>query len=119
MHLYTFQARSLRDALRLVREELGPDASVLATREAGSALARWLGFRRIEVTASDVIAAPSRLELSTSDDNRVPPAELDNFREQIRAGLKAHVRDEPSLVEQLASPLAAATCHSLRPTSDF
>ena len=37
MQLHTFRARSLAEALRLVREELGPDASVLHTREVGVA----------------------------------------------------------------------------------
>jgi hypothetical protein len=89
MQLYTFQARSLRDALRLVREELGPDASVLHTREIGSPLARWFGYRQIEVTASDVIAAPKRLAPPPADHSDVPAAELDDYRGQIRAELAA------------------------------
>jgi len=109
MHLYTFHARSLREALRLVREELGPDASVLHTREVASPLAQWFGFRRIEVTASDVIAAPCRLASTTGDSDEVPAAELDDYREQIRAGLAARAHDEPSLIEQLASPTATRT----------
>jgi flagellar biosynthesis protein FlhF len=105
MHLYTFHARSLHEALRLVREQLGPDASVLHTREVGSSLGRWFGLRRIEVTASDVIAAPSRLARpATDDDAGVPAADLENHRDHIRAGLEAHARHEPSLIEQLARP---------------
>jgi flagellar biosynthesis GTPase FlhF len=118
MHLYTYHARSLREALRLVRAELGPDASVLHTREVGSPLARWFGFRRIEVTASDVIAAPSRLSCSNDNPDDVPAAELDDYREQIRAGLQAHAHDEPSLVEQLASPAATRAYCSLQLTTD-
>jgi flagellar biosynthesis GTPase FlhF len=118
MHLYTYHARSLREALRLVREELGPDASVLHTREVGSPLARWFGLRRIEVTASDVIAAPSRLSSTMNDSDEVPAAELDDYRQQIRAGLEAHAHDEPSLVEQLASPTATRAYRSLELTTD-
>ena len=118
MHLYTFHARSLREALRLVREELGPDASVLHTREVASPLAQWFGFRRIEVTASDVIAAPSRLASSPADSDEVPAAELDDYREQIRAGLEARAHDEPSLVEQLASPTATRAFRSHQLTTD-
>ena len=103
MHLYTFQARSLREALRLVRQELGPDASVLHTREVGSSLARWFGYRQIEVTASDVIAAPSRLATPVAGSEDIPAAELDDYRGQVRSGLEARARDEPSLVEQLAA----------------
>ena len=114
MHLFTFHARSLREALRLVREELGPDASVLHTREVGSPWARWFGFRQVEVTASDVIAAPSRLSgLRSGDAAEVPAAELDDYREQIRAGLEERARDEPSLVEQLASSTRAPRSYQL------
>jgi flagellar biosynthesis GTPase FlhF len=118
MHLYTYHARSLREALRLVREELGPDASVLHTREVGSPLARWFGFRRIEVTASDVIAAPSRLSSTMNDSDDVPAAELDDYRQQIRACLEAHAHDEPSLVEQLASPTVKRAYGSPQLTTD-
>ena len=103
MHLYTFHARCLRDALRMIREELGPDASVLHTRQLGSPLARWFGYGQIEVTASDVITAPSRLGNSPAGGDDVPAAELDDYREQIRAGLAARAKSEPSLVEQLAA----------------
>jgi flagellar biosynthesis protein FlhF len=105
MHLHTFHARSLCEALRLIRAELGPDASVLHTRDVASPLARWFGFRRIEVTASNVISAPSRLPaLSSEETDDMPAAELDDYREQIRAGLQTHARSEPSLVEPLAAP---------------
>jgi flagellar biosynthesis protein FlhF len=104
MHLHTFHARSLHEALRLVREDLGPDASVLHTRDVASPLARWFGFRRIEVTASNVISAPSRLPAPDEDDNdEVPAADMSDYRAQIRAGLQARSIDEPSLVEQLAA----------------
>ncbi len=118
MHLYTYHARSLREALRLVREELGPDASVLHTREVGSPLARWFGFRRIEVTASDVIAAPSRLSGTMNDSDEVPAAELDDYRQQIRASLEAHAHDEPSLIEQLASPASTRAYRSPQLTTE-
>lgn len=104
--------------MRLVREELGPDASVLHTREVGSPLARWFGFRRIEVTASDVIAAPSRLSRTSDDSEEVPAADLDDYREQIRAGLAAHAHDEPSLIEQLARPSATGMYRSPQLTTD-
>jgi flagellar biosynthesis protein FlhF len=61
MQLHTYRTRSLAEALRLVRDELGPDASVLHTREIGSPIVRLLGGRRIEVTASAEIEVPSRL----------------------------------------------------------
>jgi len=128
MQLYTFKARSLAEALRLIRNELGPDASVLHTREVGSPLARAFGGRMIEVTASAELDAPSRLPEADTEgrsagtdrraaespshhgsagasrsSGRVPPAELHDFRRQIRQQLMETVPTEPSLVEQLAA----------------
>jgi len=111
MQLYTLKARSFADALRLVREELGPDASVLHTREIGSPLARLLCGRMIEVTASPQPCAPSRLpEFSGSTStsatgqqrSHVPAAELQNFRRKFRHDLMAERLNGVSLVEKLA-----------------
>jgi len=103
MHLYTFKARSIAEALRLVREELGPDASVLHTREVGSPLLRLIGGRLIEVTASAELAAPSRLpEVSVDMPPRLPAAELQDYRRKVRQNLLAAQKTELSLVERLA-----------------
>lgn len=63
MHVKTYRARSLQEALQLVRHELGSKAAVLHTREVTSARwLRWLGRPRwIEVTASASVHVPSRL----------------------------------------------------------
>lgn len=138
MQLYTFKARSLAEALRLIRDELGPDASVLHTREVGSPLARFLGGPMIEVTASAELDAPSRLPegKSASAGCRavaqshsyqgsaraspsgtslspicLPPAELHDFRRQIRQSLMATAQTEPSLVEQLAAGSTGSAQH--------
>jgi flagellar biosynthesis protein FlhF len=53
----------MHEALQLVRQELGPDAAVLRTREVGAGMLGWLrGGRRIEVLASGKISVPSRLQ---------------------------------------------------------
>jgi flagellar biosynthesis protein FlhF len=114
MNLYTFKARSLNEALRLVRDELGPDASVLHTREVGSPLARLIGGATLEVTASVELEAPSRLlsvaaaplleRLSPRRLDRVPAAELDDFRRRFRRNLSAAEAAEASLIETLAAP---------------
>jgi flagellar biosynthesis protein FlhF len=101
MQFHTFKARSLADALRLVRDELGPDASVLHTRDVSSPLMRWLGGRLIEVTASVELAAPSRLD--ERPEMRVPPADEEDFCRKIRQDLAMAATTEPSLVEQLAA----------------
>jgi flagellar biosynthesis protein FlhF len=104
MELHTYRARSLAEALRLIRQELGPDASVLHTREVGSTLSRWLGGREIEVTASAVHAAPSRLPQPEDDEPQMPPAELQDFRRKFREDLLTQSPAAPSLVEQLSQP---------------
>src|SRR5262245_63515427 len=53
MHLKRYRKPTLKDALRAVREELGPDALVLSTREVTATGVRGLmGRREIEVTAA-------------------------------------------------------------------
>ncbi len=62
MDIKTFRAKSMQDALALVRRELGPEASVLHTRELhGGLLGRILFGRKYEVAASRNINVPSRL----------------------------------------------------------
>ena len=63
MELKTYRARTMHEALALVRRELGPDAAVLDTREVQRGRrCGWLaGERQIEVTASAEVNVPSRL----------------------------------------------------------
>lgn len=65
MDLRTYRARSLPEALRLVRADLGDDAAVLHTREVSSGLLRWFGKPEIEVTASLEVDVPSRLPVNS------------------------------------------------------
>ena len=112
MQLHTFKARSLAEAMRLVRDELGPDASVLHTRELGSPLARLLRGRLMEVTASVELQAPSRLPQIPA--GHIPAAELQDFRQQIRLGLLASEPAEASLIEQLSIAKNNQTCAAVR-----
>ena len=53
MHLKRYRRPTLKDALRAVREELGPDALVLSTREVTATGVRgMIGRREIEITAA-------------------------------------------------------------------
>jgi flagellar biosynthesis protein FlhF len=62
MDIKTFRAKTMQDALALVRRELGPDASVLHTRELnGSLMRRMLFGRKYEIAASSTVNVPSRL----------------------------------------------------------
>lgn len=51
MHIRTFRAASLHDALAQIREQMGPDASVLHTRQVRDGWMGWLGRTYVEVTA--------------------------------------------------------------------
>ncbi|HEY4234462.1 MAG TPA: flagellar biosynthesis protein FlhF [Lacipirellulaceae bacterium] len=62
MQIKTFRAKTMQQALHLVRHELGPDAAVLHTRELNSGLVRRMVFgRQYEVAASTAVNVPSRL----------------------------------------------------------
>jgi flagellar biosynthesis protein FlhF len=62
MELKTYRAATMHEALAMVRQDLGPDAAVLHTREVSTS--RWFGLvrggREIEVTASASVNVPSR-----------------------------------------------------------
>jgi len=83
--------------LRLVREDLGPDASVLHTRDVASGIARWLGgAKEIEVTASAEVEVPSRIEarpavqdiaLANLHARSLPTADELNYRSKFRQDL--------------------------------
>jgi flagellar biosynthesis protein FlhF len=62
MDVKTYRARTMQEALALVRRDLGPGAAVLHTREVARGI--WgmlLGGKRVEVTASNEVHVPSRL----------------------------------------------------------
>lgn len=63
MELKTYRAPTMHEALAMVRQDLGPEAAVLHTREVQSRrFFGWLsGPREIEVTASCGVNVPSRL----------------------------------------------------------
>src|SRR3954470_2594144 len=62
MDIKTYRAKTMRDALELVRRELGPSAAVLHTREVNNGpLSRLVFGRKYEVAASAVVNVPSRL----------------------------------------------------------
>src|SRR5215217_7860091 len=55
MEQRTFQAREIREALALVRRELGPDAVILQTRRIPGPAFGLLGGSLIEITAAPSI----------------------------------------------------------------
>jgi flagellar biosynthesis protein FlhF len=78
MDVKTYRARTMQEALALVRRDLGPDAAVLHTREVGSSgLLRLLwGSKRVEVTASNAVSVPTRLPARSHGIDLSQPAEI-------------------------------------------
>lgn len=104
MEVRTYRAGSLQDALWLVRNDLGPGAAVLHTRELPlSRLLGWLpGMRQIEVTASAEVIVPSRLAAledaptAPATDGALPPSKAAFDRE-----VASQLADLQSMVEDL------------------
>jgi flagellar biosynthesis protein FlhF len=133
MDIRTYRAKSMRDALELVRRELGPAASVLHTRELNSGLVRRMIFgRKYEVAASAGVNVPSRLPAGVAanavgvreqthahrETARVPQAHLEsNYRAQYRDDFRHQVAGQldelHAMVEKLCQRAASAPAHDL------
>lgn len=118
MKIKTFRAKSIQQALELVRRELGPDASVLHTRRVNAGLlSRVLHGVQVEVAAtasSDKQATPQSKPLPSD----VPPVEdvafdhRERFRQQLNtAGIEL---TQPNNDEQPVEPFVES---SPRPSS--
>ena len=69
MDVKTYRARTMQEALALVRRELGPEAAVLQTREVRPGWRSLFGAsRQIEVVASNEVNVPSRLARRAESD---------------------------------------------------
>jgi flagellar biosynthesis protein FlhF len=130
MDVRTYRARSIQDALRLIRDDLGPDAAVLHTREVNAGMLGGIfGGRQIEVTASTEVQVPSRLpqEMAETDvaasnslavshssyrrKPRTPIANTQGAQNEFRSRLRENLHDDEglSLLDQRApSPRTAA-----------
>jgi flagellar biosynthesis protein FlhF len=120
MHLKRYKRETVQDALRAVREELGPTALVLSTRVVPAAGVRgWFGRRMVEVTA-----AADREDVSEDRQPSGQPAGEPNAERRavnaIAARLEAAGLD-PDLAREVAEAHPArrrrgATVQSLRRT---
>jgi flagellar biosynthesis protein FlhF len=75
MTVQTFKARSIQEALQMVRESLGPEATILETRTVFSGLLPW--FRRpshVIVSASCEVKIPSHLPPTIGKSHVTAPA---------------------------------------------
>lgn len=127
MTVKTYRARSLHDALRLVRTELGPDASVLRTRQIKGLLG-WLSRHSVEVTASAGQRVPSRIVPSllqtpspsskTTPTPKTPTADAQSFRDRCRAQIhETSSLDLESLIEKSVAPSTHKTDHAFSPSA--
>jgi flagellar biosynthesis protein FlhF len=118
----------MQDALRLIREDLGPDAAVLHTREVNAGvLGGMFGGRQIEVTASTEVEVPSRLpqEIGSraesshrsgirKNSERAAVRILTNSATKLEGEYRSRLRESlydagPSLVDQLSRESGSQT----------
>jgi flagellar biosynthesis protein FlhF len=104
MNVRTFQARQMRDALALVRREMGADAVILTTRKLRRGLG-LLGSAGIEVTAATVeTRGPA---VSAASGAAVDPdtgRQLGTLRKEIRV-LREQLRETSDLAANLCAQL--------------
>jgi flagellar biosynthesis protein FlhF len=125
MEVKHFRAKSLQEALRLVRQELGPGAAVLQTRQVDPGLWGWLsGARQIEVSASCEVNVPSRFARDAPGSSRTSgtdDAEFDDYGSEAnsaRTSLRDQLDGLQSMVEELCRQ-SSATRHEELPAPLF
>jgi flagellar biosynthesis protein FlhF len=116
----------MREALDLVRRELGPTASVLHTRELnGGLLSRMIFGRKYEVAASAAVNVPSRLPAEVhvetgayGESASVLPAHLEadyssRYRDDFRHQVAGQLDELHAMVEKLCQRAASGPSHDL------
>ena len=71
MHIRTFRAANLQAALADIRDQMGPEASVLHTRQVRNGWMGWLGRTHVEVTAG-LHSGPADGTSHDASSSRVP-----------------------------------------------
>ena len=90
MEVRSYRAATLGDALQLVREELGPDAAVIETKEVRSRCWRGIfGRRQVVVTASTDVDVASHFSICASSSSLRSDSDstLDHQQENTSSGL--------------------------------
>jgi flagellar biosynthesis protein FlhF len=86
MEIKTFRAKTMQQALNLVRQELGAEATVLHTRELNAGLlSRVLLGRQYEIAASTQVRVPTRIAQT--------PAIVSDYSARYREDFQ-HLRDD-------------------------
>ena len=108
MHLKRFRSNNVRDALRAVREELGPNALVLSTSMVQARGWRGLmGAREVEITAA------TERELSDSRPQE-PASRQPGSADDIAAQLVATGMDR-AMAEEVAASIPASNRRGATP----
>jgi len=96
MKIQTFKAKSMQQAIDMVRHELGPEATVLHTRELHAGLLGRLFFgKEYEIAASCEANVPSRLTPAVSFEpiHATPTSEID-YRQKYRDDFRRQLGTE-------------------------
>ncbi len=117
MQVHTFRAESLQAALQKVRQSLGPDASVLHTREKRESTFGFFSKSFVEVEATLDVPVPSRLAaLSTATSPSIPPTTRPLSRTSqpaATAGTKSTKTASSSSTAQGSRPVRASDSETI------
>jgi flagellar biosynthesis protein FlhF len=98
MEIKTFRAKTMQQALNLVRQEMGPEATVLHTRELNAnLLGRIFMGRQYEIAASSEVRVPAKITPASPLESDYTARYRDDFHQQRDDGLQ----ELHSLAEQL------------------
>ena len=126
MHIRTFQAPTLQEALAEIRRQMGSDATVLHTRDVHRGMFGWFGKSHVEVTAGlkpKAVAASqnqpgARTSNNPTDRSVEPSATLRPFTSQPDKREQAvEVRQLSKQLERLTQVVQSLEQRQMQPSS--
>jgi len=112
MKVKKYRQGTVRDALRAIREDLGPDTLVLATEMVAARGWRgWVGMRDVQVTAASPEEAPGRSAVAGGRPADTPASSRADH--STRGGLVARLLAsglDRAMAERVAASATAAQC---------
>jgi len=116
MNIKTFRAKSVQQALDMVRRQLGPEATVLHTRELNPGLMRrLLRGREYEIAASLEVRAPVRMATVADDSVETPVTESyheTNYRDRYRNDFRLQREGQFAELHELSEKLRERSSQS-------
>ncbi len=108
MHIRTFRAASLQDALEEIRQQMGPEASVLHTRQVRDGWMGWLGRTYVEVTVGlrDVNqqAAMNPIDASGPTNREIDARHAAQPGVAVAPGIQAATKSVPRVISSYMQP---------------